>query len=57
MGDARRVVWEEGEPFPGVKAITGFGHYHERYVRRDGQWRIASIRLTRLMIEKQSEQT
>jgi len=27
---------------------TGFGHYHERYVRQDGRWRIAKTKLTRL---------
>src|SRR3546814_3386262 len=33
-----RVVWNEGKsPIAGVKSITGFGHYHERYVRRDGE--------------------
>jgi hypothetical protein len=27
---------------------TGFGHYHERYVRQDGRWRISKTKLTRL---------
>src|SRR3546814_8120102 len=47
-----RVVWNEGKsPIAGVKSITGFGHYHERYVRRDGEWRIASLKLTRLHVD------
>jgi hypothetical protein len=47
-----RVVWSEGKsPLPGVRSITGYGHYHERYVRRDGVWRIASLKLTRLYVE------
>jgi hypothetical protein len=47
-----RVVWDEGQsPIPGVKSITGFGHYHERYVRRAGAWQIASLKLTRLYVE------
>lgn len=47
-----RVVWDEGKsPIEGVKSITGFGHYHERYVRGAGKWRIASLKLTRLYVE------
>lgn len=40
-----RVVWESGI------AITGYGHYTERYVKRDGEWRIAASKLTRLHID------
>ncbi len=42
-----RVVWENGP------ALTGYGHYHERWVRQSGEWKIASLRLTRLMMEFQ----
>ena len=28
--------------------FRGYGHYHERYVKRDGAWRIAHMKLTRL---------
>lgn len=35
---------------PGV-TLHGFGHYHETYVKREGQWRIASSKLTRLREE------
>ena len=28
--------------------IVGYGHYFERYVREDGEWRIAETRLERL---------
>ena len=31
--------------------LTGFGHYHEEYVRDDGEWRIARIRLERLRVD------
>ena len=41
-----RVVWEEHG-----RALTGYGHYHEVYERRNGQWCIASSRLTRLTLE------
>ena len=35
---------------PGV-TLAGFGHYHETYEKSDGEWRIASSRLTRLREE------
>ena len=31
--------------------ITGNGRYHKRCVRAGGQWRIASLKLTRLLVE------
>lgn len=37
-----------GGPFT---LFRGHGHYHERYSRADGQWRIASLKITRLMVE------
>ena len=46
-----RVVWET--PKRGLASITGFGHYHERYVRQNGVWKIASSKLTRLHIDFQ----
>lgn len=47
-----RVVWAPGRsPLPGVASITGFGHYHERYVRRQGVWLIAALKLTRLHVD------
>ena len=47
-----RVVWALGKsPIPGGQSITGFGHYTERYVRRDGEWKIAALKLTRLYVE------
>lgn len=32
---------------PGLN-MRGFGHYHETYEKRDGQWRIRTSKLTRL---------
>lgn len=46
-----RVVWEA--PRRGLASITGYGHYHERYVRQDGEWKIASLKLTRLHLDVQ----
>jgi hypothetical protein len=31
-----------------VHSLTGFGHYHEIYSLAAGEWRIASLKLTRL---------
>jgi hypothetical protein len=44
------VVWPEGvaRPVPGLNSLTGFGHYHETYALVAGEWRIASLRLSRL---------
>ncbi|QGP80501.1 nuclear transport factor 2 family protein [Sphingobium sp. CAP-1] len=41
----------EGARLP-FRWLHGWGHYHERYRRVDGAWRIASIRLTRLRVEQ-----
>lgn len=35
---------------PGL-ILHGFGHYHERYQRIDGQWRFRTIELRRLRVE------
>ena len=36
---------------PGEPVRLGFGHYHEEYVREDGTWRIARLRLERLRLD------
>ncbi len=41
-----RVIWGPERP-----SMTGYGHYHERWVRRNGAWKLASLRLTRLHID------
>lgn len=47
-----RVVWgADRKAKMGNAGHTGFGHYHERYVRQDGRWRIAEQRLTRLHMD------
>ncbi len=40
-----RVVWDNGT------SLTAFGHYHDRWVRVDGQWKIAALRLTHLVMD------
>ncbi len=32
--------------------LEGHGHYHERYVIEDGEWRIAELRLSRLRVAR-----
>jgi hypothetical protein len=55
-GEARGVwamsdilIAPEGAPF---RVFRGFGHYHETYRKSAGQWRIATLRLTRLWVER-----
>ncbi|HSW12726.1 MAG TPA: nuclear transport factor 2 family protein [Solimonas sp.] len=43
-----RLVFSSDRP-----AITGYGHYHQRWVRRNGEWKLAALRLTRLLLEMQ----
>jgi len=55
-GDTARGIWamedyvEFGEHDP-PKGLRGYGHYEEDYVREDGAWRIAKLRLVRLRID------
>lgn len=52
-GDTATGIWamQDRVIFPNGPSITGYGHYTERYVRRDGEWRIAASKLTRLRID------
>ena len=59
-GDTARVVWAMQDRVIGAigigeRAHTGFGHYHERYERKDGRWRIAALQLRYLIFEKEAE--
>lgn len=40
-----RVVLNDGP------SLIGYGHYTETYSKRDGTWRIASSKLTRLILD------
>lgn len=52
-GDAARGVWamQDRLVWPDGRTLVGWGHYHERYRRENGRWRIAEGRLTRLLLE------
>jgi 3-phenylpropionate/cinnamic acid dioxygenase small subunit len=55
-----RVTWDPARSMvPGAVGHTGYGHYHERYVRKDGRWRIAKSRLSYLQFDlhHESDQT
>ena len=45
------ITWEEKHPREGWKAIVGRGHYHETYRKEGGEWRIATLSLTRLSLD------
>jgi hypothetical protein len=42
------IAFAEGSP---IRSLHGYGHYHETYVREDGEWLISSLRLTRLRVD------
>jgi len=37
--------WPDGGP---MRTLHGYGHYHETYEKVDGEWRIKTMKLTRL---------
>lgn len=48
-GDHATAIWpmQDRVEWQG-RVLTGYGHYHEHYVRQGGRWWIAQQRLTRL---------
>jgi hypothetical protein len=52
-GDSATVIWamQDRNIWPNGRKLLGFGHYHERYRREDGEWRIAESVLTRINME------
>jgi hypothetical protein len=51
--DTATGVWsmEDIVEMPDGRTLRGYGHYHERYRKQDGQWRIARLHLTRLRLD------
>jgi hypothetical protein len=52
-GDTATGIWamQDRNIWPNGRKLLGFGHYHERYVRQGGEWRIAESTLTRINME------
>ncbi|MCC3331497.1 nuclear transport factor 2 family protein [Nocardia abscessus] len=52
-GDVARVVWamQDRILWDNGATLTGYGHYHERWIREHGAWKLASLTLTRLITE------
>ncbi len=52
-GDTATGIWamQDRNIWPTGRKLLGFGHYHERYVRVAGAWRIAESKLTRINVE------
>src|SRR5207245_1818724 len=46
-----KLRWPDGSP---IRAMHGYGHYHETYEKIDGHWRIKTITLTRLRLDTES---
>ena len=63
-GDTAHVIWAmqdrvtyspDRKLAPGVTGHTGYGQYHERYVRQGGRWRIAALKLSYLQFDMHNE--
>ena len=54
-GDEAQVIWavQDRAVFDSGLAVTGYGHYTERWVRQAGQWKLASARLAHLITDVQ----
>ena len=52
-GDTAVGVWamQDRVVFDNGPSMTGYGHYTETYVKRAGEWKIATSKLTRLHID------
>jgi hypothetical protein len=58
-GEQARGIWamQDRLVFPNGLDLTGYGHYHERYVTQNGTWKIAALKLTRLHLDMQRPAT
>jgi hypothetical protein len=54
-GDEAQVIWamQDRVVLGPDKSLTGYGHYHERWVRQNGAWKIATLKLARLHVDMQ----
>lgn len=44
-------LWVPADSVLPFRWMHGYGHYHECYEKQDGDWQIASIRLSRLRVD------
>ena len=51
--DSARGIWAMYDyvTWNSERDLKGYGHYHETYTKRDGRWRILTLRLTRLRVD------
>jgi hypothetical protein len=50
-----RIYWStQAAAASGLESLHGFGHYHEEYIRHDGNWLFRRLKLTRLRVEKRT---
>jgi hypothetical protein len=45
-----KLYWTQNSGFP-ISRLHGMGHYHETYSKKDGHWRIQTMKLTRIRVE------
>lgn len=50
-----KVIWamQDRVVFNEQLSVIGYGNYHEVWVRQDDQWKLASLKLTRFMLDVQ----
>jgi hypothetical protein len=53
-GNEAHVVWAMQDRIvvgPTQPSYRGYGHHHDRWVRKDGTWKLAAQRVTRLHVD------
>ncbi|SCW35226.1 SnoaL-like domain-containing protein [Sphingobium faniae] len=43
--------WDGGRPY---RTLHGFGHWHDRYVKSDGVWKISRVHISRIRVNTTS---
>jgi len=49
-----KLRWPEDSP-AAIRALHGYGHYHETYEKLDGRWKIKTFALTRLRVDVEAD--
>ena len=52
-GDEALVIWavQERVVWPNGTSLTAYGHYFDRWIRDEGRWLIAELKLTHLIMD------